>query len=340
MTAFPPAPYGDEVDLRDFQDMPLEVRRLRDSRLSATATGEEFMIDVLLWCASWHQIPAGSIPDDDAELAKLAGFGRVVSEWLRVKEGALRKWIRCSDGRYYHPVVVEKAWASWHARLEHRWARTCDRIRKENKARKEKGQSQVDMPPKPEFAEIIFPSENYAFPTERKAVPPETENIPAEKEDFPSDFALKGREGKGREYNTTSNDVVCTVPTENGKHPAESPVPDSAAESDLGGPKPAGRIRRRKKPTLRQLPSDWAPTLSHAERCQTVGLDVTVLAERFTNYHASKGSEFVDWDRAFFTWIGNEVDFRLRQPAVTTRAGSRPEVDLDEAIRKAQGGGR
>ena len=63
-----------EVDLSEFKFMPLDVRRLRDSRLVATATGEEFMEWTLLLCASWHQIPAGSLPDDDVELAQHAEF--------------------------------------------------------------------------------------------------------------------------------------------------------------------------------------------------------------------------------------------------------------------------
>ena len=58
-----------DCDLRDFSFMPLDVVRLRDSTLAIKATGEEFRAAVLLWCASWHQMPAGSLPDDDAELA-------------------------------------------------------------------------------------------------------------------------------------------------------------------------------------------------------------------------------------------------------------------------------
>ncbi len=107
-----------EVDLRDFPFMPLDVVRLRDSRLAAISSGDEFMAWVLLACASWHQRPAGSLPNDDVELARLAGFGRAVREWMRVRSGALHGWVLCSDGRYYHPVVAEKAveaWAEKHA---------------------------------------------------------------------------------------------------------------------------------------------------------------------------------------------------------------------------------
>ncbi|NBD02158.1 DUF1376 domain-containing protein [Burkholderia thailandensis] len=119
-----------DCDLRDFPFMPLDVVRLRDSDLSVHATGEEFRSAVLLWCASWHQMPAASLPDDDRSLAQLAGFGRVVSEWQKVREGALRGWMKCSDGRLYHPVVAEKARDGWTAKLKQRFKTECARIKK------------------------------------------------------------------------------------------------------------------------------------------------------------------------------------------------------------------
>jgi hypothetical protein len=107
---FLPAPLVPaDVDLRDFTFMPLDVVRLRDSKISAMVSGDEFRAAVLLWCASWHQKPASSLADDDVELAQLAGYGRVVGEWQKVRSGALHGWIKCNDGRLYHPVVAEKA---------------------------------------------------------------------------------------------------------------------------------------------------------------------------------------------------------------------------------------
>lgn len=135
-----------EVDLSDFAFMPLDVRRLRDSRLAATLSGDEFMAWVLLLCASWHQRPAGSLPSDDIELAQLAGFGRVVKEWRRVSAGALYGWVLCSDSRYYHDLVAEKALDAWKGKLEHQFKRELDRIRKENKKRAEEKKPQLPTP--------------------------------------------------------------------------------------------------------------------------------------------------------------------------------------------------
>ena len=112
-----------EVDLRDFAYMPLDVVRLRDSDLAAVSTGEGFRAAVMLWCASWHQQPAASLPDDDRLLARLAGFGRDVGAWEEVSEEALRGFVKCSDGRLYHPVIADKANEAWRAK-QARMART------------------------------------------------------------------------------------------------------------------------------------------------------------------------------------------------------------------------
>jgi hypothetical protein len=121
-----------DCELRDFKFMPLDVVRLRDSDLATKVSGEEFRCAVLLWCASWHQVPAASLPDDDETLAAFAGFGRVVKEWLKVRKGALRGWVKCTDGRLYHPVVAEKANESWLAKLRQRLKTECGRIKKHN----------------------------------------------------------------------------------------------------------------------------------------------------------------------------------------------------------------
>ena len=125
-----------DCDLRDFSFMPLDVVRLRDSTLAIKATGEEFRAAVLLWCASWHQMPAGSLPDDDAELATFAGFGRVVKEFKKIKAGATRGWVKCSDGRLYHPVIAEKVIEAWNGKLRQQWRTECARIRKHNERHK------------------------------------------------------------------------------------------------------------------------------------------------------------------------------------------------------------
>ena len=124
-----------EVDLRDFAFMPLDVGRLRDSDLASEETPEACWAAVLIWCASWHQVPAGSIPDSDDWQAKHAGYksqGRIAPAWRKVRTGALRGWVACSDGRLYHPVIAEKAIDAWRSKLRQRWITECSRIKKHN----------------------------------------------------------------------------------------------------------------------------------------------------------------------------------------------------------------
>lgn len=106
-----------DCDLQDFPFMPLHVARLRDSDLAAEADPEACWYAVLLWAASWHQLPAGSLPDSDAVLTRLIGLGRDVSTFERCREQALRGFILCDDGRLYHPVVAEQVNAAWEQKL-------------------------------------------------------------------------------------------------------------------------------------------------------------------------------------------------------------------------------
>ncbi|MDT3454660.1 hypothetical protein ROV80_05305 [Stenotrophomonas pavanii] len=119
-----------DVDLRGMPFMPLDVARLRDSELAIMATGDEFRAAVLLWCAAWNQLPAASLPDSDQALAAYAGFGRDVRGWLGVKSGAMRGFVLCSDGRWYHPVVADKALEAWAERQEYRAGKSNEAERK------------------------------------------------------------------------------------------------------------------------------------------------------------------------------------------------------------------
>ena len=117
MTAELPPLVSADVDLRDFGFMPLDVLRLRDSDLAALSSGEEFKAAVMLWCVAWHQVPAASLPDDDRLLARFSGAG---AAWKRIREGALRGFVRCNDGRLYHAVIAEKARESWEKKMAQR----------------------------------------------------------------------------------------------------------------------------------------------------------------------------------------------------------------------------
>lgn len=101
-------------DLTDFAFMPVDVRRLLNSETWILGSAEERAASMTLWLESWQQVPAGSIPANDKLLAHLSLSG---SKWAKVKEHVLRGWVLCDDGRYYHPVVAEKALEAWIEKL-------------------------------------------------------------------------------------------------------------------------------------------------------------------------------------------------------------------------------
>lgn len=132
MTELPAPLVPADADLQDFPFMPLHVARLRDSDLAAEETPEACWYAVLLWAASWHQLPAGSLPDNDRVLMKLVDLGRDERTWKKHKDGALRGFVRCSDGRLYHPVVAEQVNSAWDAKLRQKHRTFCAAVRKHN----------------------------------------------------------------------------------------------------------------------------------------------------------------------------------------------------------------
>lgn len=198
MIEFPLPLTPPDCDLRDFAFMPLDVVRLRDSDISAISSGDEFRCAVLIWCASWHQVPASSIPDEDIILAQLAGFGRVVKEWKKVKEGALRGWIKCADGRLYHPVVAEKANEAWRAKLEQRWKTECARIKKQN----QRNGTSLQFPTFEEF--LLSPNSALCPEGQIHDVPRDKNEISEDKSQCPSGNGIQGTgRGTGTVINTT-----------------------------------------------------------------------------------------------------------------------------------------
>lgn len=143
----PPPPISPDIDLRDFAFMPLEVQRLRDSDLGIVCSDAEIRAALWLWCASWHQIPAGSLPNDPRALAALAGFGRTsdaVARWTEVASGALRGFVACSDGRLYHLVICAKAAEAWNSKERYQERRELFRQNQSAKARKRWGACRDD----------------------------------------------------------------------------------------------------------------------------------------------------------------------------------------------------
>lgn len=241
-TILPPPLTAADCDLRDFPFMLLDVKRLRDSDMALTETPEACWAALLLWCASWHQVPAGSLSDDDRVLANLAGYGRVVKEWRKHKAGALHGWVKCSDGRLYHKTVAEKANAAWESKLQQRWKTECARIKKHNERNK-------TSYPLPQYEEWLAAGRPMGYPIASDSPELKTD-VPSDSQDcpdaVPSDMASKG-EGKGereREGEGYLNTNTHTLPAAVIDQPARQPLPANApsggvCDAPSGGNPPA-----------------------------------------------------------------------------------------------------
>lgn len=107
----PEYPIGREVRMPTHYFVPLQFNRWLNSSLHLMATYEVQGIATALICLAQNQSPVGTLPADDAMLARLLRIDE--ARWRdlsRAAIGPLHGWERClSDGeiRWMHPVVLE-----------------------------------------------------------------------------------------------------------------------------------------------------------------------------------------------------------------------------------------
>lgn len=110
-----------DCDLRGMPYMPLFGDRLFGSATWIGASADGKVAALRLWWRSFaHEVPASSLPDDDTLLADYAGYGVGVKAWRKVKDQAMRGWVKCSDGRLYHRMVADVALEAWEQRKRNR----------------------------------------------------------------------------------------------------------------------------------------------------------------------------------------------------------------------------
>jgi len=129
-----PAPFTPEdCDLRGYEWMPLFGARLFSSNFEAHASDLAFRVAIKLYWECWQQVPAASLPNDDVALCRLAGLGRDLKLWRRLRaDGVLHGFIHCSDDRLYHGMLAEEAIKAWESRRKQDAARaqTAERVRR------------------------------------------------------------------------------------------------------------------------------------------------------------------------------------------------------------------
>jgi hypothetical protein len=195
------------------------------------------------------------LPDNDKNLAKLAGYGKGVSDFERIREGALHRFVKCSDGRFYHHVVAEKAAEGWNAKLKEEWKRACDRMRKANKERADRNEAPLPLPAQPHLLSNRpqsggFPCWGY-WDSIGKSATGSKENAgdsSGNDGDKPRKSRLKGREGtvKGRDSEGIENKTptrsqppvadppAAAEPSASGARPPEQPNPEMQAAERRG----------------------------------------------------------------------------------------------------------
>ncbi len=111
-----------DIDLRGSEWMPLPGREFFKGEFYdlAFADPRAGLAGLKLWWEAWNQCPAGSLPNDDHQIARMADYGRDVRGWLKVKAIALHGFILCSDGRLYHPTISALAAAKWRQMIAER----------------------------------------------------------------------------------------------------------------------------------------------------------------------------------------------------------------------------
>ena len=128
----PAPPVPADLDLRRLWWMKLDIGALLNSDFNTEViNGEAWRAGVTLYMKAWHQVPAGSLPNSDVKLCHLAGLGRDLRTWRKIKADALHGFTLCNDGRLYHRFLCGMALEAFDevTRSEERRQRERDRKR-------------------------------------------------------------------------------------------------------------------------------------------------------------------------------------------------------------------
>jgi hypothetical protein len=98
-------PYPKNTRVRGWKFV-LDHERINQSDTWALAPPDMRPWLLMLWHTAWQQVPAGSFSDDDRVIA--AKIGMDYRLFVAHKDILMRGWERYSDGRLYHPVLVEQ----------------------------------------------------------------------------------------------------------------------------------------------------------------------------------------------------------------------------------------
>lgn len=213
----PAPPVPSECVMRGDDWFPLKFIRLRKSKWWRRASDTARARNVMMWGEAYQAQPAGSLADDDDELAEAAGYGLNVEAFLAHKDEIMSCWTLCSDGRWYHPTVVEMVLERW------------DDVSARRKADAERKRKQRDK-----ARGVVTSEEADVTPPRPKVTPPEPD-VTRDSGENGRDFATQEKTLQDKtEESSPEGDL-------GGKPPSGSDEMEGLGGMGAGGAKPAAK---------------------------------------------------------------------------------------------------
>ncbi|HAF0500187.1 TPA: helix-turn-helix domain-containing protein [Salmonella enterica subsp. enterica serovar Bareilly] len=122
--------------------------------------------------------------------------------------------------------------------------------------------------------------------------------------------------GKGNTSNVYRLHLTSTpVPPKSTPVPPEStpPVPPAGTRTSHSFEPVKEPLDNKKK--LSSMPEGFSPSASHQKMAEEYGISLQEEFDKFTDHHISKGSKFIDWNRALNTWLRNAKGFQKSRPS-------------------------
>jgi Protein of unknown function (DUF1376) len=278
-----------DCSMRGLEYMPLMTERLRRSRtwLRAKRRPELGFYLMNLWSASWAQVPAGSLEDDDDVLAEAAMCDPDV--WLEVRAEVLRGWLSCSaDGRLYHPVVCQIATGVWTARQEFRASTAKARAAKARKHGREPGQGTLPLPDTRRRSRPVSspdtPTARDTFARDTDAIFHEPNSLPESVDNQPNPLQSNESNGDARSATDLQQPFKCEVVSEKkGVDPLKTPQRSTRGE---------------------RLADHWEPSQELQAFAGSLNLDPDTFEAFRDHYRAASGirGRSIDWDASARSW--------------------------------------
>lgn len=101
-----------DCDVSTFAGPILNVARLKGSVFWMRADPRTKAAAIELWMFAWRQTPAASLPNDPLTLSRVTGISARSMRTILAGEfqhTPCHGFIRCDDGRLYHPVIAGDA---------------------------------------------------------------------------------------------------------------------------------------------------------------------------------------------------------------------------------------